>query len=186
MHRSFTSNTLTYLFTARSVVLLRLKYFASRNTGSVNCTAFSDLNENMVDSLFLLFLVAISRLRVVAGRGESWWVVVGRGGQVATFLGPLPAVRMVGVKITSFGGGAPNCHGAKKESRGSPKACEEQAPLVEKKYHRKFGFLWISPRILCNYFLNYLVATDHALVVRCRCAEMGAHDVVEEPQRMQM
>jgi hypothetical protein len=32
--------------------------------------------------------------------------VVGRGGQVATFPGPLPAVRMVGVKITSFGGGA--------------------------------------------------------------------------------
>jgi hypothetical protein len=31
---------------ARSAVLLRDKDFASRNTSSEDCTAFSDLNEN--------------------------------------------------------------------------------------------------------------------------------------------
>jgi hypothetical protein len=63
MHRSFTSNTLTCLFTARSAVLLRLKYFASRNTGSVNCTAFSDLNEKYGHS------VAHHRSREAAAAG---------------------------------------------------------------------------------------------------------------------
>jgi hypothetical protein len=44
----------TCLFTARSAVLLRLNDFAPRNTGSVNCTAFSDSMNAMGSRLSFL------------------------------------------------------------------------------------------------------------------------------------
>jgi hypothetical protein len=40
---------MTWLFAARSAVLLRLKCFASANTRSEDCTAFSELNEKKPD-----------------------------------------------------------------------------------------------------------------------------------------
>ncbi len=56
-----------FLFTARSAVLLRLKYFASRNTGSVNCTAFSDLNENILPFFFRRRFFVLKRFPILLG-----------------------------------------------------------------------------------------------------------------------